>query len=253
MSRFLFARSPYPAYVYVSYHKCATQFTERVLRAVCKQYGLRAKTYDSRHTRIPALSLRMTDFLLLTDYTSSMLRLESIGARGLYVIRDPRDILVSMYFSHRFSHALNHPEIERNRLALADLGIEAGLMYLMRDSGFFRRIMRELEHWGSRNLGFHETTFEKLTAAPHEEFTRILAFLELPVEPEYLADVLDRNSFSALKREWAARHPDEEYNHYRRGKAGDWRTHLVGRVGDEFRARFGDLLPLLGYEEGSDW
>lgn len=253
MSRLPLTWFPHPAYVYVSYHKCATQFTERVLRAVCDQYGLRARTYDSRHEKVRALSLLRTDFLMLTDYSSSMVSLESLGARGVYVIRDPRDILVSMYFSHRSSHAMNHPEIKRNRLALANLDVEDGLTYLMRESRFFRRIMHELEAWGRRDLGFHETTFEKLTADSHVEFTNILAFLELPMETGALAEILERYSFSALKAEWAARNPGEEYNHYRRGKAGDWRKHLVGRAGEEFRARFGDLVVRLGYEDDPDY
>lgn len=242
-----------PRYAYVSYHKCATQFTERVLRAVCTLHDLRASTFDARHQVVDLRALRRTDFLMLIDYSSEMVDLDSLDAQGVHIMRDPRDTLVSMYFSHRSSHALIHKEIERDRIALADLDVQEGLDYLLRESVFFRRIARELEDWPAENRNFYETTFERLTADPGAEFAAMLSFLDLAVDSEHLDRILQRNSFSALRTEWATRHPDAEVNHYRRGKAGDWRVHLVGDVKEKFRERYGPLLVKLGYETDLDW
>jgi hypothetical protein len=182
-----------------------------------------------------------------------MLDLDRLSARGLYVTRDPRDILVSMYFSHRFSHQLNHPEIERDRSALAGLALPDGLEFLMSHSGFFRRIMREMEAWPQMRSGFFETSFERLTADPQLEFGRILAYLDLPVGKRALQSILEQNSFSELKADWARGHPGAPVNHYRQGTAGDWREHLVGDARARFRAKYGPLLIRLGYERQLDW
>lgn len=242
-----------PGYVYVSYHKCATRFTERVLRAVCDLHGLYVAKFDSRRSDVAQAEIAEADFLMLTDYASTMLDLDRLSARGLYITRDPRDILVSMYFSHRFSHELNHPEIGRDRTALAGLTVPEGLDFLMANSGFFSRIMREMENWPRPRSGYFETTFERLTTDPRREFGRILSFLGLSVGERALSSILGRNSFAALQADWAKEFPGTPMNHYRRGIAGEWREYLVGGPKERFRTQYGPLLIRLGFEQRLDW
>ena len=242
-----------PRFVYVSYHKCATQFAELVVRAVCEARQLRVATFDSRHPQVDSTELARTDFLLLTDYSSAMIDLDTLSARGVHAIRDPRDTLVSMYFSHRSSHPLNHEEIARDRAVLAGLDVEAGLHYLMEESQFFQRIVRELGTWDFEGRGYFETRFERLTTVPAEEFAAMFEFLGLDVGLSELAAILERNRFSALQQAWSANHPKTEGNHYRRGQPGDWRVHLVGGARESFRERYGPLLVQLGYEANLAW
>ncbi|NNG16391.1 MAG: hypothetical protein HKM89_07915 [Gemmatimonadales bacterium] len=240
-------------YLYVSYHKCATLFTARVVRAVCAAQGLRTATFDSRHRKVGRLALRSNDFLLLTDYSSSMLDLNTVDGRGFHVIRDPRDILVSMYFSHRDSHRVNHAEIRRNRRKLAKLDLLGGLTYLMEESRFFQRIMRELAAWDYDTERFYETSFERLTTDPEKEFEAIFTFLGILVEQSDLNTIIQQNSFETLKADWRARNPGTDINHYRSGVAGDWKNHLAGEPKTVFRQRYGDLLIKLGYEKSMNW
>lgn len=241
------------AYLYVSYHKCATLFTARVVRAVCGIHGLRTATFDSRHRRVSRWAVWSKDFLLLTDYSGSMLDLESVEGRGFHVIRDPRDILVSMYFSHRDSHRINHDEIKRNRRKLGALDKLGGLTYLVEESSFFLRIMRELANWNYDTDRFYETSFERLTTDPLREFEAVFAFLDIPMERSDLARILQQNSFDVLKANWRARNPGAEVNHYRSGVAGDWKNHLEGEPKTIFRQKYGDLLIRLGYENDAAW
>ena len=234
-------------YLYLSYHKSATLWTERILRDVCKLRRLRAKSYDSRHPTVPVRKLRRTDFLLLIDYTTGMINLPGFHGHGVHVIRDPRDTLVSMYFSHRFSHQLNHEEIARNRTALESRSVEDGMRWLMDESRFFRRIVDELERWNFDDPRFHETTFERLTVEPEREFAGILSFLDLPLPADDLTAILERNRFERLQQGWAARNPEAVANHYRTGVAGEWREYLLGENREIFRERHGKLLMRLGY------
>lgn len=252
MRRSPFSGGARPRYLYVSYHKCATQWTERILRAVCKRHRLRASTFDSRHPTVPDREARRTDFLMLTDYTTGMVDLAGIHARGVHVIRDPRDTLVSMYFSHRFSHAMNHEEIARNREALESRSLDDGLRWLMDESRFFLRIIDELGRWNFEDPRFHETTFERLTAEPEREFAEALDVLELSLPPEHLGEILADNRFGRLQRAWAEDHPEATANHYRKGVAGEWREHLTGEILELFRERHGELLVELGYEACPD-
>lgn len=240
-------------YLYVSYHKCATLYTARVIRAVCQIHGLRTATFDSRHRKVRRWTIRSTDFLLLTDYSRTMLDLSTVSGRGFHVIRDPRDILVSMYYSHRDSHRVNHAEITRNRKQLSHLDLCDGLIYLMNESEFFQRIIRELADWDFHAERFYETSFERLTQNAAGEFEAIFAFLGISVTTSDLRAILQRHSFGQLQAEWQARNPGVETNHYRTGTPGDWKNHLVGRAQSIFRQRYGHLLIKLGYETGDTW
>jgi len=242
-----------PQFAFVGHHKCATQFVEAVLSDICRQKDLTARTFDARHPRVSGRWLRTTDFLILTDFIETMVDLDRLGARGFHIIRDPRDLLVSMYFSHRYSHPRSHPEIEKNRSVLAGLGELDGLWYMMEESEFFQRVVGAFARWDYQQGRFLETTFERLTADPYREFSRILTFLGLPVRSDQLAGTLERNSFEELQRRWARRNPEAQVNHYRRGIAGDWRDHLQGRVRERFRESYGDLLIRLGYERDLVW
>ena len=246
-------RARRPKYVYVAYHKCATRFTERVVRDVCQLHGLRAAAFDQRRPKVGWWALRSMDFLLLTDYSRGMLDLGSLDVRGFHVIRDPRDLLVSVYFSHRYSHSESHEEIARNRAQLAGRDDQEGLRYMMDESAFFNRVVEEFGAWNYERDNFFETTFEKLTGGPERAFRAIFDFLGLEVGERELRAVLDRNSFSNLKDAWAARNPAAEVNHYRRGVSGDWKLHLDGEAKEVFRERYGNLLVKLGYESDDRW
>jgi hypothetical protein len=182
-----------------------------------------------------------------------MLDLQTVDGRGFHVIRDPRDILVSMYFSHLNSHRVNHAEIKRDRRRLAELDPLDGLTYLMDESQFFQRIVRELADWNYDTERFYETSFERLTTDPAKEFGAIFSFLGIPVERSDLTAILQQNRFENLKADWRTRNPGAGVNHYRSGVAGDWKNHLVGKPKMLFRRRYGDLLIQLGYENEEAW
>jgi hypothetical protein len=83
-------------------------------------------------------------------------------------------------------------------------------------------------------------------------------FLTVPIRPRLclpqtlLRHILARHAFER-RASGRARGQEDVRHHYRKGIAGDWRTHFTPRVTDEFKARYGELLIHLGYESSSDW
>jgi hypothetical protein len=242
-------------YVYVSHHKCATQWTLNILRDVCALKRLPAAKCDWRE-RIGWPTLLLNKFIMIQDHSSHIVDIEAIQGRGFHVIRDPRDILVSMYFSHKNSHVVSDPrarEILRNREVLSRVGKQEGLRYLMDHSGYFERVMREMAHWDYGMENFYETNFEMLTREPVAEFSEVFGFLGLPIAGLDLEGIVQRNSFNTLKKRWDEAHPDKRGSHYRKGQSGDWANHLQAESREMFKRRYGELLIRLGYEQDDRW
>jgi len=250
LGRYLLRGDYVRKYIYISHHKCATEYVKAILVEICRLKKIRVVKRDWK-TPLTRADFLLNEFLVLSDYSSDILDIKAVEGKGFHVVRDPRDLLVSMYFSHRDTHPVNYTtnEIRHNREVLSQTNKEDGLSYLMEHSEYFKRITEEMGAWDYKDERFYETTFERLTTDPFGEFGKILHFIELGIVPDDLREILQRNNFRALRKRWADSHPDLEANHYRKGKPGDWKNHFSERNKKNFRQRFGDLLITLGYEQ----
>jgi Sulfotransferase domain len=104
--------------------------------------------------------------------------------RAFHVIRDPRDIIVSGYFSHRNSRPADHPaasawglaHIAAHRERLLSVDKEEGLLLEME---FARQELLDLAEWDYERPEVLEVRMEDLSARPYEGFVDIFRHLEL--------------------------------------------------------------------------
>ena len=97
--------------------------------------------------------------------------------RGFHVVRDPRDVIVSAYFSHLYSHGTkNWPELEAHRRELQGLSKEDGLLCEME---FSRQEFEEMYAWDYEQEHVLELKMEELTAQPVEGFLQVAQFLDI--------------------------------------------------------------------------
>ncbi len=179
---------PKPLRCFFGHHKCATTWISDILRLVCRDLGLE---FASVHS--PALfDYRLDtwvegngiDFLAYTNADIRYVeRLE--GFRGFHVIRDPRDIVVSAYFSHLLSHPTDEwKELVNHRKRLQRVSKDEGLFLEM---NFRRREFEYLYNWNYCQPNVLELKMENLIAAPYEEMARVFAFLDAVRRPAALA------------------------------------------------------------------
>ena len=213
--------------------------------------------------------------------------LQSIPFRGFHVIRDPRDIIVSAYFSHRNSHPTEGlPHLAEHRRRLQEVSKEEGLLLEM---DFSAQELRDMGEWSYGHPDILEVKMEELTARPYEGFLQIFEFLGLLDEASsyparrrvalFVREMLNRASFRYRRLSWlrrpmpvtgelllgrvwdhrfekkARRRRGEEdpRSHYRKGQPGDWRNHFTEEHVAAFKEKFGDLVVRLGYETDNSW
>jgi hypothetical protein len=209
--------------------------------------------------------------------------------RGFHVVRDPRDVLVSGYFSHKNSHPTDGwPELEEHREALQSLSKEEGLL---REIEFSRPFLIAMRDWDYNQERILEVKMEHLTQDPDTQFRRVFQHLgiyetegtgsllqkgrqygnrlaykihhELPlslpqritseevVHPGVLNAILDGHRFEKLTDGRSKGETDPE-SHLRKGEPGDWKNHFTCRVAEAFEDAYGDIVIELGYDATRD-
>src|SRR3954470_17059573 len=182
-------------------------------------------------------------------------QLEAVGApadaRRFLVVRDLRDVLVSAYFSIRYSHpTADFPEIAGLRQRLERVGVEAGLLltldsYMVAGSAAIQR------SW----LGSDMTVVRYEDLLEHDVDILVPLLRDecgLPVDPGPLRDAILAARFERLTG--GRRRGEEQVGaHQRKGVARDWRNHFTPDVAQAVKERWGDLLVDTGYAADRDW
>jgi hypothetical protein len=168
--------------------------------------------------------------------------------RAFFVPRDPRDVLVSWYFSVKLSHKVMG-RIGEVREKLQLLPEEDGLKYTtdwLESRGSFAAL-RSWQQGVSSDARLRIFSYESLTG--DEQFAawkRLLAHCDIQMPDEVLAEVLKTYSFSVLTK-GRDRGTEDVTAHLRKGVAGDWKNHFTSAIEKKFRETTGTLVEELGY------
>jgi len=209
--------------------------------------------------------------------------------RGFHLIRDPRDIVVSTYYSDLLSHPLtaDWPQLTDIRNQLQQMNKDDGLLW---EIEHLWGVFNALETWDYTQPNVLEVRLESLMANPAPEFVKIFVFLglvdkngrkgrhplvsamkrrtrmgtdrifhfspsllsEKTLSVERLLAIVSAHAFTPLS---GGRSPGEEdpASHYRKGVKGDWKNHFNRDHVARFKSLYNGLLLQLGYEETPDW
>lgn len=286
---------------YFGHHKCGSTMILRIINKVCLYLELAHQHFHSpkmwgfesnpllldavaRQRHLDFVSYISADWNMLGDHGRY---------RGVHVIRDPRDIVVSSYFSHRYSHSTDGwPELVEFRKVLESMPKDEGLFENMRFTekltinGWDTNLFRTLRTWNYSSPNILELRFEDLVANPYQKFLDIFEFLGLidQSDPQSFSSLLDFSMFKARLSQprlprWGVpsqlpgwvllsfvyenrfsklaggRKSGEENvkSHYRKGKSGDWKNHFTDAHKAYFKEHYNDLLVTLGYEKDDRW
>lgn len=287
-----------PLAVFYGHHKCATGWITRIFREMSFHLGCRHDIvhlprhfapYDSIAAKVKAENI---DVLIYTNADIDQAQ-QLPPSRGFHVVRDPRDVLVSAYFSHKHSHPSDKwPELEPHRKRLQTLSLEDGLAAEM---AFSHDVFAAMDAWDYEHPHVMELHMEDLTANPARGFRQIAQFLGwLDAEASYSVGYyallrmnrlhykgharvpgswpllpIPRRRLSTLPSDTLQRILDAHrfdrlaggrtkgqenvHSHYRKGTPGDWRNHFTPALATRFKNEWGHLLVKLGYEPNLNW
>ena len=282
-----------PLYAAFGHHKCATMWVHSILIRAALDLGLRhdelfrPSAFDNRLDRY--VEQHRTEMLLLGNARYDHVRqLDVERVRGFHYVRDPRDIVVSAYFSHRNSHATHAwPELLPYREKLQKLSKEEGLFL---ELDFRAEQFEDMRTWKDMPAGggIRLARMEDLTADPFREMIDQMEHMGL-IDAEYytprkrLAFVVSKAIRRAeiavgkrlpfrferlpaeralgiiwengFKRISGGRKLGQEDagNHFRKGVHGDWVNHFNLEHVRAFKQRYNDVLLQYGYETEPDW
>lgn len=183
------------------------------------------------------------------------------GMRNVVTVwRDPRDVLVSLYYASLFPNEITDPRViaaARRAMAFSDLADTRTNLPTFIQRSFSGEIhpgfswTEFVRRWHGRSDVVH-VRYEDLRAAPTRALMRIVSEVaNLRLEEHRAEEIVERFSFARL----AKRSPGEENPHsvMRKGTVGDWQNHFSRESRELVHEYAGSELIQLGYERDSSW
>jgi hypothetical protein len=256
-------RTPVRNVYHCTVHKSGSQWIRNVMQdyRVYQYSGLHAHHYES-HLPDGIDGRRITERVLpsiMPEKTAVTPIYSDLGSyqkttkpgdyRGLFVVRDPRDVVVSWYFSARYSHRPMGRVLE-TRQVLGDLPVEEGLMYAidwLGDFGLFEAVGSWFE---PEQLTDNERIFryEDLNGPEGvDTFRELFAHCDIRLPEDLLGKLVADHSFENLSG-GRSKGEENKQDHLRKGVAGDWKNHFTPAVAAHFTKVTGDLIAKTGYE-----
>jgi hypothetical protein len=208
--------------------------------------------------------------------------------RGVHIIRDPRDIAVSAYFSHLHSHSTEEwSELAEYRKQLQGMSKEEGLATEIENR---KTEFRQIETWDYNQPDVLEIKFEEMAQSSYDLVVRVFQHYGLIDDSDYrmrhrlkelafeLVDGIGRSAGRSLTMRlrphtlsgaeflamaWRYRFQslaggrkqgnEDVKSHFRKGHPGDWISHFTSEHKALFKQLYPDLLVNLHYESSDDW
>ena len=206
--------------------------------------------WDEFHKRFPLYHFVPALFISHGQYEEII---KPTDHRAFYVMRDPRDIVVSWYHSMRDTHRLTG-KVAKHRAVLRSASFDEGITYSIETLAFHFAFMRTWILEGSKDPAVLFVYFEQLVANPKVEFRRVMDHCRIPISDEVLGSVLDDYTKENMRvldeddRSFIRKRSLSDESHYR-PKASTWQESFTHEHVALFLRVNGDLLQRLGYEK----
>jgi hypothetical protein len=210
-----------------------------------RSYGVEEKNYPNTKYNKPFPKHRILVPLFI-EYDNFQSIPKTDDYRAFFVMRDPRDIVVSYYFSMRDSHT-PMGDILKKRAILKSLDVKQGLQWTI-EYLFNYGLFDALKSWKKAQEADPKimvVTYEDLVGDEQlDYFRKVFAHCDIAIPDSVLVNVLKKYSFAEMRKtDWRI----NQTSHYRKGRPGDWQNHFHRDHIAFFQKIAGDLIEYLDY------
>jgi len=244
-----------PFMAYLGQHKSGSTWLNLLTMDLCKAAGLTCGRFSARkdfNFNLGAyVKEKNLDCIAWNNAEWSLMK--DLNFRGFHVVRDPRDVLVSAYYSHVKTHPTESwPQLEQVRPFLEAAEFEDALFI---EIGFVPDVFRRLREWQLNDPRVMDLRLEDISKDPVNTLRKAYTFIGLfdaGLSEEAYLRVMDERSFEKLS---GGRKKGEEdtSSHFRKGVHGDWKNAFTDRHIRYFKRAMNDILVKYGYEKDDQW
>lgn len=168
-----------------------------------------------------------------------------------YIARDPRDLIISNYFSLKYSHDPYNPYILKMREKLNLMSRDDGITEII--NSFTAGTKRTLEGWFTqKSENIKLILFEDIFGERQfEVFSEVLKHCDIDLSMDEIKTLLEKYSFKNISGRKQGK--EDVKHHYRKGMPGDWKNYFTEQQKDIFKNLSGNLLITCGYEKDNNW
>lgn len=240
--------SDHQSVVFFSVHKAATMYVNSVLSKLSQAHGLLPIDYSGwfssanskmyEHYNDP--EFMKTAFRPKGYYYGALRQYRKIPSlerfKTVIVLRDPRDVLVSHYYSVAFSHAMINKGLMEKRKKALEQTIDEYVLDLAPE--MLQTYTEHVEHViGKENVLF--LTYEEMIKDLESWLRKIVAHTGLKEHPEVVQEIVERSKFN--------KGTGEKKDHVRAAKAGDHAEKLKPDTIAQLNILFEPVMKYLGY------
>lgn len=171
--------------------------------------------------------------------------------KTFFVARDPRDLIISNYFSLKYSHSPYDPYIIEMREKLNNMPQNDGISEII--NSFTEGINKTLDGWFlQKSDNIILIKFEDLFGKSQTTvFSDLLKFCGINLNQKEIKSLLEEYSFQNISGRQLGN--EDVKDHYRKGTPGDWKNYFTDEHKKLFKKLAGDMLITCGYEKNDNW
>ena len=249
------AKSSDKTVLFFTVHKCASVYVESILKILAKDEGLIHLNLENYFTEVgqpvqnPEVESRNIGQLFRRNgYLYGPFRIPhrwSIPSfeeyKVLLMLRDPRDVLTSLYFSRAYSHSLATSQVSKFQIKQREEALSKSIDQWVLDTAleYVRRYQFYCDNFLSHPNVFF-VRYEDMVASFDIWLENVVDFLEFDdVKSKTLQKILNDSDFEVGA--------ENIYSHKRQVQPGDHLRKLQPETINKLNILFGDLLNKFGY------
>ncbi len=243
------SQSSHPSIIFFTTQKCASRYVDSIIHRLVTTAGMVHADYDAYVTMV-----KMP--VEVRPFSSEANMRQAFQPQGYYYgpigtyrgipdldqyrvvlqLRDPRDMLTSLYFSTVFSHAIINPKMIRRRKEALGMDIDRYVLHTAKD------YLKIFGQYGNLLLGRKSVLFlryEEMVSDFPNWLDRLSVHVNLGVKKHTLELIKKTADFSITK--------EDKFSHRRQIRPGDYLRKLRPETIRQLNERLEPILNLLGY------